>query len=213
MFIPGKATKPRRAALTHDVYKPPESDLQVEAPAQPAPRFYVVARSKFIILYLATLGLYEFYWFYANWRNFRDAVGAKIMPLPRAIFYIFFTHSLFSRIDATLRHQAVEYEWSPRLLATLFVIISIAGSILDRLSMREIGSPLTDIASLVILVPTMLIALQAQDAINRSQNDREGNSNRRLTISNYVWIALGTAFWMLIAIGFMDMFGLISFAS
>lgn len=198
--------------MTHDVYLPPQSVLLSESEAD-VNQFYVVSKLKFTVLYLSTIGLYSIYWFYVNWRNFKVTSGEKIMPVPRAIFYIFFTHSLFDKVDANLKDKQIEYDWSPKTLASLFVILALVGSVLDRLSYREIGSPLTDILSIAIIPFSLLIILKVQDAINLSQNDRAGISNCKFTIYNYLWILLGIVFWMLIAVGLMEIFGLISFES
>jgi len=198
--------------LPNDVYTPPQSDLLSETRVE-ANQFYVVSKLKLAVLFLATLGFYLVYWFYINWRNYRDTVGEKLMPAPRSIFYIFFTHSLFNKVDEILKIKHIEYDWSPKILATLFVIVSIASNALDRLSFREIGSPLTDILSIAILPFFLIIILQAQEVINLSQNDRVGSSNCKFTIYNYLWILLGFVFWMLIAVGLMDMLGIISIES
>jgi hypothetical protein len=211
-YIPITNQKPRRATLTLKVYKPPQSDLLSETEVRPN-KFYVVSKLKLTVLFLATLGLYIIYWFYINWTNYRDTAGEKIMPVPRSIFYIFFTHSLFNKVDADLKFKQIEYDWSPKTMATLFVIVSIASSVLDRLSFREYGSPLIDILSIAILPIALLIILKAQEAINLSQNDRDGSSNSKFTVYNYLWIALGLVFWILITVGMIEMFGLISIES
>ncbi len=115
-------------------------------------------------------------------------------------------------MDASLKTRQIEFAWSPNLLATLFVILSIAGNVLDRLSFREIGSPYTDVVSIALLPLSLLILLKAQQAINLSQDDPEGSFNSRFTIFNYLWIGLGLAFWALIALGLLEIFGVISFA-
>lgn len=195
--------------MTNEPYKTPESDL-LAGSDESGRQLYVVSRKKMAILFLATFGLYTVYWFYRNWRNLKDFHGTKIWPLPRAIFFIFFTHSLFARVAVLLKEKQPEYEWSPNLLATLFVVVSIISNVLDRLSYREIGSPFTDILSLVMLPFALVILLKAQDAINLGQDDRHGQSNRRLTLYNYLWIVLGGIFWIFVAIGLLAITGVLS---
>jgi hypothetical protein len=194
--------------LAKEIHKPPESGLLVETETR-EDQFYVVSKTKLSILFLTTVGFYTFYWFYVNWRNYRDRVGVRLMPIPRAIFYIFFTHSLLNKVDEIIEKKQFEYKWSSKLVATMLVMISVVSNILDRLSFKEIGSPLTDILSLAILPFLLLILLKAQEAINLSQNDKAGTSNSRITIYNYIWIALGSVFWLSIGIGLMEMFGII----
>jgi hypothetical protein len=167
-----------------------------------APTFYVVSRKKLAILYLATLGLYGVYWFYKNWSNYKNCssdrfnVDRSIWPVARGLFSIFFTHALFREIKAYGRGKAALADWNNESLATQFVLFTIAGNVLDRLSARSIGSPYTDIASLLIMAPLVGLLLSAQHMINVGCGDPDGESNSRLTNANYVWIAIGLIFWI-----------------
>lgn len=194
------------ATLTNDVYEPPKSELISEFETK-SNLFYVVSKTKLSVLYLATLGMYTVYWFYVNWRNYRDTTGQELMPIPRAIFYIFFTHSLFSEVDSKLKLKNVEFNWAPNLLATNFVILSIAMNIIDRLASKGIGSPTTDLITLGILPFVLIILLKAQEAINLSQDDKYGKSNRSFTVYNYLWIVLGVILWLFIVVGLMGFGG------
>ncbi|EAR59985.1 hypothetical protein [Neptuniibacter caesariensis] len=171
--------------------------------------FYVVGVTKFTILFFATFALYPLYWFYRNWRAHKEATNANIWPVPRAIFSIFFTHSLFSIIDASLKSTGKSYNWKPSLVATLYVVFSIVSHMLDRLSMKEIGSPLTDVLSLAILPALYYPLLIAQKAVNQLEGDPEGEANQSLTVPNFLWMLLGIIFWALAIFGLLIMFGVI----
>jgi hypothetical protein len=174
-----------------------------------APVFYVVSRKKLAILYLATFGLYGVYWFYKNWSNYKNCssdkfnVDRSIWPVARGIFSIFFTHALFREIKGYGRDKAALAEWNNGSLATQLVLFMIASNVLDRLSYRSIGSPYTDIASILIMAPLLGLLLSAQHMINVSCDDPDGESNSRLTNANYVWIALGLIFWFFVILGFI----------
>ena len=169
----------------------------------------MVSKTKLSVLYLATLGLYAVYWFYANWKKYRDATGQKLWPIPRAIFYIFFTHSLFKKVNWSLSSKNIDFDWAPNVLATIFVILSIAMNLIDRLAYREVGSPTTDFISIALLPAILIILLKAQHAINLSQDDEFGETNRRFTVYNYLWIILGIALWLLVILGLLSAMGLI----
>lgn len=174
-----------------------------------APIFYVVSRKKLAILYLATLGFYGVYWFYKNWSNYKNYssdkfnVDQSIWPVARGIFSIFFTHALFREIKAYGRDKAALVEWNNATLATQLVLFTIASNILDRMSYRSIGSPYTDVASLLIMMPLLGLLLSAQNMINVSCDDPKGESNSHITSVNYVWIALGAILWFFIVLGFI----------
>jgi len=195
--------------LTDNVYKPPQSNLLQDSDTDTR-KFYVVSKTKLSVLFLTTFGIYVVYWFYVNWRNYKDATGQKLRPILRAIFYIFFTHSLFKKVDSELSLKELEFNWSPSIVATLFVFISIARDIFSSFSSNGIDSPLTDILSLVILPIALPFLLKAQDAINISQNDMKGESNCKFTVYNYLWIFVGALLWLSAAINLMGILGLIS---
>jgi hypothetical protein len=173
-----------------------------------APVFYVVSRKKLAILYIATLGLYGVYWFYKNWSNYKHAAvpdfnpDRDIWPAPRGLFSIFFIHALFREIKSYGRDKPALAEWNNEGHATKLVLTMIVSNVLDRLSYRSIGSPYTDLASLLILAPLLALFVEAQQMINVSCGDPDGKSNSRFTKANYVWITLGSIVWILVIIGF-----------
>jgi hypothetical protein len=121
----------------------------------------------------------------------------------RGIFSIFFTHALFREIKAYGNDKAALAEWNNESHATQLVLAMIAASVLDRLSYRSIGSPYTDIASILIMGPVLGLLLSAQRMINVSCDDPNGKSNSRFTNANYVWIALGLIFWIFFILSYI----------
>ncbi len=74
-------------------------------------RFHHIAPWLFVLLSLATLGLYPFWWFWMSWREAArrqpvDASGNRIMPFWRAFFGVFWFHALCRRIAEDRGGQA-----------------------------------------------------------------------------------------------------------
>jgi hypothetical protein len=159
------------------------------------PDFYVVSQKKFFILYIGTLGWYEIYWFYKNWKLYKDSSGANIWPIPRVIFNIFFVHALFGLIKEKVSNKDSSFQWNHSSNATIFVVISIISRALDRLAMEPIISPYLTVLSLAILIPLAFSLYQAQAAINYSFDDPEGITNQKLTGTNYFCLAIGACLW------------------
>lgn len=194
--------------MSDNPYAAPQSEIDVQTTDDQL-QFYVVSSKKFTLLFLITFGLYSVYWFYKNWRNYKLSSGKNIWPVPRAIFSIFFTHSLFREVDGVIKAKNKEFSWNPGGLATTYVVFSVLSQVLDRLSMKEIGSPYTDILSLLAL-PIIYVALaKAQKAINFSQDDPLGTSNSTFTPANYIWFALGILLWLMVLVGLLVAFGVI----
>jgi hypothetical protein len=173
--------------------------------------FYVVSRRKLIILFIATFGLYAFYWFYKNWSQYRthgtasQEVRESIWPVPRAIFSIFFIHSLFRKVKALGQGQPQVAAWRDSLGAWWLVVLSIAISILDRLERKSIGMPYSSYFGYLLMLLLLFAYLKAQSMINASCGDAEGKSNDRLTGANWVWIVIGAlCYASLFMSGFME---------
>ncbi|HEY9102235.1 hypothetical protein [Chitinimonas sp.] len=191
-----------------DAYAPPKAVLNTgleggqAGELAAATPFFVVGKRKFVLLFLATLGTYRIYWFYKQWQAYKRVHGGSIWPVLRAIFTIFFAHSLFEAADREALRRGVRIGWEPRSLASTYVVVAIVSSVLDRLSNKDIGSPYTDILSLICLPIMCSVLVSAQGAINRACGDPEGEGNSKLTWANYIWLVIGALMWLVIGYGF-----------
>ncbi|MBB3342470.1 hypothetical protein [Luteimonas sp. RC10] len=187
-------------ASSDNLYAPPTADVAPapRATATAAQPFYVVSATKFCVLFFVTFGLYVLYWFYVHWRRWGRTSNETVWPVPRAVFSIFFAHALARRIDQRLRALGIVRAWSPALAATVYVVFQIGSTVASRLADRGIGVPITDIVSLLALVPIALSMLAMQRAANAACGDPDGAGNRRFTWANWVWIVIFGLIWLLI---------------
>ncbi len=193
--------------MNSNPYQTPSSNLET---SNDLFEFYVVSIRKFTVLFFATLGVYVIYWFFRNWKEYRASSGERVWPIPRAIFNIFFTHSLFSAVQNSLSRKNINFQWSPGRFATVYVIAAIISNVLDRMSMREIGFPYTELFSIIVLLIIYLTLIKPQKAINLSQGDSEGQSNNSFSFANIVWISLGLVLWALSIYGLVAALGIIN---
>lgn len=153
------------------------------------------------MLWFATFGMYSLYWFWRHWKLHKLDKKLDIWPVPRAIFAIFFAHSLNSEIDYRIQRERLQHRWSPAGWATLFVIAILGG----RLILRFLELALSPLETLAILVAMQLcgaaFAYHSQRAANIACGDPDARANRHLTILNGVWLLLGAAFWLLLSLG------------
>ncbi|MGH8076997.1 MAG: hypothetical protein ACREPE_06690 [Lysobacter sp.] len=192
--------------MNENSYTPPVVAVDATAPRLQASEFYVVSARKFVLLFLATFGLYQLYWFYMHWARYRRVRKQQVWPVARAIFSIFFTHSLAEEIDHTARSRAPAYRWSPQLAATGYVTASLASIVLDRLAANSIGSPATDLASLLLLGPLCLCLLAIQRAANVACDQPRGDANSSLSWANWIWRAIGGLVWLMVLLGLTAFF-------
>lgn len=171
--------------------------------------FYVVSTRKFLVLYLLTFGLYGVYWFYQNWARYNRnspyaaRAGNKLWPLPRAIFSVFFTHDLFRKIKTNAGLDPKVGAWSQKSDATFLVVLLLVSNMLDRAANKSLGSPVTDILSLLILLPLAHYLTRAQEMINICCRDPQGRTNAAFTAANYAWMVVGALLWVVVLIGLM----------
>ena len=170
--------------------------------------FFPVSEGKLITLYILSFGLYGVYWFYKNWSLQQGAMEKKIYPMWRAIFYIFFTHSLFNRIHQNATHLRNEHKFNASLLATIFVAAIVVSNILDRLSintglMENTSNTVTSIISFALFFLSTYPLVKIQATVNRINNDILGYLNHKYSLWNYVLIVLGSVAWLLMAMGFL----------
>jgi hypothetical protein len=83
-------------------------------------RYYDVSLTKFILLWLGTLGLFHFYWFYKQWDYEREN-GADVVPLLRALFAPFFVYGLFRGIHRECDDHDATNNWNPAMLALIYI--------------------------------------------------------------------------------------------
>ncbi len=162
--------------------------------------FYVVSPSKYWLLMLGTVGLYQVYWFYRNWAA-QNAIERRYWPVMRAIFAVFFTHGLFTRVAARLQDQGAMPAFNGGVLATGYVILAIFSHVLGRLAYKGIGSPLTDLLSLILIFPIAWVLFRAQLAVNAACGDPMGEGNCLITGANIAWLLAGAVFWLLSLFG------------
>ena len=180
-------------------YTPPHSS-EIPSHLAPSTIYYVVSKRKFFTLFFATFSLYAFYWFYQQWSNWKIRTQDKIWPVPRALFNIFFTHSLFKKIHADAELVSNSPLPNLQLPATAFVVAQVTTNLLDKF-LGDDKLPLS-IGILVMMFGLISWCLwQAQKQANIACGDNEGSQNNTFTAVNYVWLVLGVIWWLLILMG------------
>lgn len=87
--------------------------------------YFPVARQKLIVMSVATLSLYQIYWFYRNFQRMNARVGSGASPFWRAIAAPLTAYGLFAaaRTDAQSRFIAVQ--WSSAGLAAIYFLLTL----------------------------------------------------------------------------------------
>src|ERR1051325_8184837 len=132
------------------------STVQPHDLAQPTPLFLYVPVARLIWLSILSMGIYEAYWMYRNWRYVKERDQLRIRPFWRGLFSVFFCHSLFRRIYEDTEARAVYMPvFSPSTLATNWIILILLGNALSRV-------PVAGVVILAAFVPSFLCLLPVQ---------------------------------------------------
>lgn len=161
-----------------------ESSLVHPAPtAQDGPVWFAVTPAKFVIMTVATAGLYEFYWFYRQWRAVRDA-GEHVRPLLRAFFAVIFCYPLFRRVA-----ESAAATWNPVPVAATYLMLCFSA---------DLPFPYGAVALLSVL-PLVTVQRAANAVAREALPDEVPDS--RLTAPNWAAIACGCAILGFLAYG------------
>lgn len=87
--------------------------------------FFTATPVKFVLLSLCTFGLYEFAWFYENWRRVRERTGRGLSPAWRATFPPLYAWPLFRDIDTAAQERGILQNLHPVVLTALYVLLWI----------------------------------------------------------------------------------------
>ena len=126
---------------------PPNNSTGKAAPVDRgdnSPLFLYIPIARLILMSIASFGLYQFYWFYKNWRYIKERQGLNISPFWRAQFGVFFCHSLLRRIHEDEDARSIYYvaPFSPNWLATGWVVLMIA-DVYISIQLKEPSGTLT----------------------------------------------------------------------
>jgi hypothetical protein len=152
-------------------------------------RFFLVSRTKFLVMCIATFGLYELYWFYKQWRYTKLRSGSDIWPIARAIFAIFFTHALLRNVQMAAAETSVTPRFNLQASAWGFIVLTL---------LQRLPDPFWLVA-LLAFVPLVPV----QDTINEIEGKSAHNVdlNSRFSVANGLVLLVGLLFWAAVLIG------------
>lgn len=146
--------------------------------------------NKFILLNVLTLGLYGIWWMYKSWRFFKEKDKLDIMPAMRAIFAIFFTHSLFEKILKYANSKGFPDTYSSSGLFIGFILLNFMSRLPDPFWLVSI------FAFLCLIPPFKALNYAIEQSDDYQVIEQTSFNNRQMVL-----IVLGAIFWILILVG------------
>lgn len=177
-----------QSAYTPQTYAPSMFTPQPAVATGEAP-FFATSVLKLAILSIVTLGLYEVYWHYQQWKRVKERTHQDIWPIARAIFSVFFLKSLGDEIKEVAEEQKVYTGFTPLNLAIVYFALFIPLRLPDP----------AWLISLLSFLP--LLSLQKQIALIHAQVAPQADTNSRFGVLNIVGIVFGGLLLILALIG------------
>lgn len=115
----------------HGSGPPPDGD-----PDEPV--FHPLDVRKLAVMSLCTLGLYEIYWFYRNWKGLKERVGKSLIAWLRALFAPVTAYWLFREVPEIVRPRRIG--WSAGSVAILYLALSASWQLPDPWWLMSLGS-------------------------------------------------------------------------
>ncbi len=170
------------AETSENPYATPEAPIAMEAEGAASAVFFQVGAMKLAVMYVATWGFYEIYWFYKNFRSMQ-AQGHNIWPAPRALFFGITAYSLFKAV------RERNPSFSAGYLAVAVFLFSGAANL--------------PIPWFLIYLLGFLPLLPVRNAIEQINHELAPDSdpNTRIRGWNYVVVVIGCLWLLLVLVG------------
>lgn len=167
--------------------------------------YFSTPLTRLVLLSVLTFGFYELFWFYKNWEAIKKAEQQQLSPFWRAIFAVFYCHSLFKKVLQSAKKYGYGDSYSPEFLATLYVLLFFIG---NGVSMIEDTTFEFDIVWLLVAVSPFVPLLLVQKAINfnNSKIIQNYNERRKFLKGEILLMIFGTILFSLVLLGIFSPF-------
>lgn len=151
--------------------------------------FFPISAIKLFVLSICTLGLYQVYWFYKNWKLIKERESSDIFPAPRAIFGVLYCYQCFKKIR--------DFDSSGSVTTSLAAGPLAAGWIVTTL-LHKLPAPywLVSFFAVGFLIPVQIYINQVNTAVCPNHNH-----NSHFSFWNWVVVVFGSIIFVLALIG------------
>ena len=176
--------------LAHELGGPAPA-LAEAAPAAEEPAFFAVSQAKLVVMSLATLGVYDAFWFFKHWQRQRARTQEDLSPVWRTIFAVFFAYDLFTRVREEAERCGIRPAYRAGWAAAAYIVPSLLFRLPDPWWL----------ATLLSVIPVVVVQSTA-NAVNAASTPLAGR-NAAFSPVNVVGVVLGAVLWLLLIVGFV----------
>ena len=151
--------------------------------------YFIVDTTKLILMTLSTLGIYELYWVYKNWKYIKAREQSKIMPFWRAFFAPLWVFSLGKKIKDHSAEVSINTDFNPDTIGIAYFIIGALWRLPDPFWL----------VCFLSFIP--LLTLQSAASQINQVLEVKRNKYYNFSTANYVILFFGGLFFLLVIIG------------
>ncbi len=154
----------------------------------------ILSTTKFILLSLATLGIYQIWWLYKSWKFFKEREDLDIMPAARAIFGIFYMFQLMEKIQENAKSVGYTSSFSSGLILAGIIASNVISRLPDPFWMISF-------ATCFLFIPPY----KAFNYFKENADDINATEQSGFNWKQIILLVLGVIMWLLILAGmFLD---------
>lgn len=153
------------------------------------PIYFPVSLTKFIVMHFCTVGMYQLYWFYENWKLILERERSDASPFWKTFFMFIYCYIFFEKVRSSAAEIKIAQSISVQFLATGWIVMSTLWILPDPYG-------LIALVSIVFLLPVQ----QAANRVNEflvPDHDR----NDRFTALNIVAVVIGGLLLATVVVG------------
>jgi hypothetical protein len=103
----------------------PAATTGIPSASDSKPIYFPVSLTKFVVMHFCTLGAYQFYWFYENWKLIREREQTEASPFWRTFFAFVYCYALFETIRSSAASLKIGQSISVQVLASGWILLSV----------------------------------------------------------------------------------------
>ena len=153
------------------------------------PIYFPVSLTKFVVMHFCTVGMYQLYWFYENWKLILERERSNASPFWKTFFMFIYCYIFFEKVRSSAAEIKIAQSISVQFLATGWIVMSTLWILPDPYG-------LIALVSIVFLIPVQ----QAANRVNEflvPGHDR----NDRFTALNIVAVIIGGLLLATVVVG------------
>jgi hypothetical protein len=165
--------------------------------------YFNISIYRLIFLSIFTLGIYDIYWFYRNWKYIAQTTGRKLSPVGRGIFSIFFCHELFKNIGQKAEQSGHNKHYTYGLLSATYIIATILSNATSRADTTQYDSSEIFYVNIFIIGLTIISVIPLyliQKQVNFINQKNNYNIDNKFTGGEVVVTLIGVVLFIIFAL-------------